>query len=751
MANHGDGWFSSVFDFGSYLLDRQPSQKRRGSMFGISAEPNEKPPPRTRALKLLQRKPSHPRKPGSTSVDVPIEWDATREFILYPDGRRGLVKLPLTHLVQRPSREMVARIEEGELLDFLAGCKITPAVDVAHEWGLEGSVVLYDPRDPPVFCIEYVYVTDHLREESETRRNVLADPKRNLFFITLRGDDLPTYHFWQDVEKDGDPRGAVYWNTYMDERSPGRVSQQLDDDEIEIVSELHRAREPFDDEEEKGVVQTPMSKDGGLMNGVVDEALDEGSTALDEPASGEQSKLISISTPKPITTSDDELGLTELFGSVYDSDEEFDSDEGSEWDENFGFDSDDDVDSDEDAGSDEDHMPEGVVLHRGRSSHGFDPSVTYYYRYPPGLAERRDPDLNDLIETWEDKLRARGLASALEDFSEYQPGGDEIWRFDGGEPPNEPPRRRWPPGRAIDTVAYKLAIASWNGEPVQRLNGDEPWTRNDNVGFWNGNYNGMYHPLEDYTPDYHRQSTNGGGMETKRRYMFQPSFNDGEQLSDLVDTRNPWRSGLANTVSDHFLQYLPPPTSDALSPMEFQYDGPNLKGQRGPPSMRDVIISSYDENGDPRDSDYDVVMTDPLHRQRRQSQVQTHLPNSGYREIKLYDGRLNSDGTHTLPDSSRPFRVWNWYGFTSDDHDREEQKFAFWRLVRELIFEGAKGGHVIELKAYNDDGTEPEDGCRLMVTQMLSTVFENRMSEYLSDPARNEVYLVPKPDVSSFP
>lgn len=661
------------------------------------------------------------------------------------------MKLPLTHLVQRPSRKMVEKIKEGELLDFLAGCRITPAVDIAHEWGLEGSIVLYDPRDPPVFCIEYVYVTDHLREESETRRNVLADPKRNLFFITLRGDDLPTYHFWQDVEKDGDPRGAIYWKTYVDERSSGRVSQQLDDDEIEIVGELHRAREPFDDEEEKDVVQTPKSKDGGLVNGIVDEPSGEDLIALDEPAFGEQNEVISVSTPKPTTTSDDELGLTELFGSVYDSDEEFDSDDGSEWDENFGFDADDDVDSDEDGDSDEDYKPEGVVLHRGRSSYGSDPSFTYYYRCPPGLAGRGDRDLSDLIKTWEDKLRARGLASALEDFSEYQPGGDEIWHFGGGEPPDVPPRRRWPPGRAIDTVAYKLAIASENGQPVQRLIGDEPWTRNDNVGFWNGNYRGRYYPLEDYTPDYHRQSTNIRRMETQRRYMFQPSFNDGEQLSDWEDNRSLWRNKPANTVSDHFLQYLPSPTSNILSPMEFQYDGPNVQGQRGPPSIRDVIISSYDENGDPRDSDYDVVMTDPLHRQRRQSQVQTELLDSGYREIKLYDGRLNSDGTHALPDLSRQFRVWNWYGLTSNEYDREEQCAAFWRIVRELIFEGAGGEHVIELKAYNDNGTDPEDGCRLMVSQMRNTVFENRMSEYLSDPARNEVYLVPKSDVSSFP
>ncbi|KAF9634638.1 putative glutaminyl-peptide cyclotransferase protein [Lasiodiplodia theobromae] len=740
MANHGDGWFSSVFDFGAYILDRQPSRKRQGSMFGISAEPDEKPPPRVRALKLLQRKPSHPRKPDSASVEVPIEWDVTREFILYPDGRRGLVKLPLTHLVQRPSHKMVEKIKEGELLDFLAGCKITPAVDIAHEWGLEGSIVLYDPRDPPVFCIEYVYVTDHLREESETRRHVLADPKRNLFFITLRGDDLPTYHFWQDVEKDGDPREAVYWTTYVNGRSPGRVGQQLDDDEIEIVGELHRAREPFDDEEEEDVVQTPKSKDGGLVNGIIDESSGEDSAALDEPAVGEQNKLISVSTPKPPTTSDDELGLTELFGSVYDSDEEFDSDEGSEWDENFGVDSENDVNSDEDAESDEDYMPEGVVLHRGRSSYGFDPSATYYYRCPPGLAERGDRDLGDLIETWEDNLRVRGLASTLQGFSEYQPGGDEIWHFGGGEPPDEPPRRRWPPGRAFDTVAYKLAIASENGGPVQRLIGDEPWTRNDNIGFWNGNYRGMYHPLEDYTPDYHRQPTNVKGMETKRRNMFQPSFNDGEQLSDLVDTRNPWRSGLANIFGDPFPNYLPSPTSEILSPMDFQHDGPNIQPQRGHPSIRDVIITSYDENGNPRDSDYDVVMTDPLHRQRKQSQAQT---DPGDREIKLYDGRVKPDA---LPDPSRPFRVWNWHGFTSNEKDRNEQVMAFWTVVAELIFEGKMGNYVIKLKAYNDDGTEPEDGCMLMTLSMVQTIFENRISEYLSDPARNEVYLVPAPD-----
>lgn len=391
-------------------------------------------------MKLFERKPSDRSNWDAAPVEVPIKWDTTREFILYPDGKGGPVQLPSTDEVKRPSPEMVKKILQGEPLHFLLGSTITPATEISHEWGYEGSIMLYDPKDPEEASIEYVFLTDHLPEEPETRQHVLADPKKNLFFITLMGDSLPTYHFWQDVRNEGDPREAddFDWATYMDECASRRASLQLEADTTRVAGELHRAREYFDEDDDDGHAPTPRLHGTKRTTAAFANSSDNDSIPLGQPARKQQySPTI----------------------------EQF----------LFGSDSDDD-----DFGNDDDE-----ALHRPFSN-VFGSSGGYYV-CPPELADHSayDDAFNRLVEEFEENLRVSGLESTLKDFCFYKGLNNQTVHFGGKYPPKQPPKGNWATNRGLETVAFKLAVASHDSRPMAPLTGNEPWTRDDTNGYWN--------------------------------------------------------------------------------------------------------------------------------------------------------------------------------------------------------------------------------------------------------------------------
>ncbi|GME28952.1 Zinc finger C2H2-type protein [Neofusicoccum parvum] len=383
---------------------------------------------------------------GSVSLagfEVPIKWDLTREFVLYPNGKGGTVKLPSTQHVKRPSPEMVQKLRQGKPEFFLTDCKITPASEISHEWGYEGSILIYDPKDPAVSSVEYVYLTDHLPEQAETRRDVLTDPKSNLFFVTLKGDSLPTYHFWQDVRKDGNPGEAEVfdWATYMDACASRRASEQLDSDTIRISGELHHANDDFEDNEEDKIDEAINAKLRRVTRStrLRDDLSDDDSIKLGRPSR----KHRYAPTPKPPPGRDS-----------YDD---------------FFLDS-------------NNNELEGEALHRGlKDLFGFG----RYYECPTDRFEYADPEVERLAREFEENLRVEGLQSTLRDFGFWQGNrSKKNQHFGGRSPPSEPPKRDWPKNKVLETVAYKLAVASKHTKGLLPLTGDEPWTRDDGIGFW---------------------------------------------------------------------------------------------------------------------------------------------------------------------------------------------------------------------------------------------------------------------------
>ncbi|KAH7058840.1 hypothetical protein B0J12DRAFT_375578 [Macrophomina phaseolina] len=473
---------------------------RRGSLFSMHRD--GQPEPRDRQLKLFKRKPSDTADPGSAPVEVPIEWDTARQFILFPDGKGGPVKLPSTQQVQRPSSETVKKFRQGQCLDILLGSKITPATEISHEWGYEGSIMLYDPEDPEEASVEYVYLTDHLDEDPETRQHVLSAPKSNLFFITLKEDNLPTFHFWRDVENDGDPRDAsdFDWATYMDQCASRRASQQLEVDTTRVAGELHRRRAYFDDDDD-------------------DEDIESGS----------------------LPRLDGTRRATSFFASHTDSADDFMPVDQSPrrksynpTNEDFLF----TLGSGESSDYDE-------TLHRPSTSKVFGSSGDYYV-CPPQFADYRrllkDDALMHVMEQFEEDLQANGLAATLKTYEHFIGAAkpQPMHSFDQ-LPPKKPPKGNWAIDRAEYTVAYKLAMASdtnWSG-PL--LTGTEPWTRDDTKGYWNST--GANVPRTRLQNRYHPSK------EGPMRYRRPPGVD-----KDNNKNQKP-TNGLFQTFRDHFGRY----------------------------------------------------------------------------------------------------------------------------------------------------------------------------------------------------
>ncbi|KAL1629618.1 hypothetical protein SLS54_001370 [Diplodia seriata] len=679
-----------------------------------------------------------PEHDQSATFEVPIQWDTEREFILYPDGRGGPVKLPLLPIVKRPSPEMVAKIQKGEPLNFLVGCKITPAAEISHQWGHDGAITLYDPQDSPDAGIEYAYRTDHLREDHETRPNVLAKPERNLFFITLQGDDLPTYHFWQDVKKDGDPRvaGDLDWASYMDACASRRASQQLEADNLHVAGELHRAREYFDDY---------------------------------EPPRVRPRRSIRMSKPGAASTSVDDFDFDDVFDSSsesnnHSSDEDYDA--GVDFPEDD-FPEDDLPEDDfteddfaEDGLTNDDNVEDSAPWWRFKFPLG---SSSTYYKCPPHLTENPDADVAHLIDEFENNLRIAGIAQTLEDFAVWQKNAEKIQHFGGGPAPDKPPKREWPQNKAVKTVAYHLAIAANDGLPLLPLSGNEPWTRDDNIGFWTG-------------------KLPAGNIVSKRKIST---------LSELSDDSSSLFVPSRYTAASNGLLQANPGYGILKSPGSTAQPGPSPRSPRGSTGQFDVGGSSeglVDDDLFFRDFDGDYTMVDAPPPRRRSSEspqlrrtpskVRFDLPNgpsgssdlgggfagpafmmpkdgglfgneSPFLEIKLYDGRLDADGTITLPDTSRRFRVWRWSDSTWGPDRARAQYEDFWRIAEELLGSQLQGPEdEVELRVYSEDGARSENDCIWVDRRVKPETFQEMMDAWLEYVTGSEVYLIPVPKVS---
>ncbi|KAL1646304.1 hypothetical protein SLS58_003261 [Diplodia intermedia] len=736
MANRRGSLSPGTFKSEASLFDGQRHRERRASMFDIPAD--GKPHLRIRYLKLCERYPSSPDHDQSSTFEVPIQWDTEREFVLYPDGRGGPVKLPLLPIVKRPSPEMVAKIQKGEPLNFLVGCKITPAIEISHQWGRDGTVTLYDPQDSPDAGIEYAYRTDHLREDPETRRNVLAEPKRNLFFITLQGDDLPTYHFWQDVKKDGDPRvaGDLDWASYMDECASRRASQQLESDNLHVAGELHRAREYFDDF---------------------------------EPARVRPRRSIRMPKPGAASTSADDFDFDDVFDTSsesnnHSSDEDYDP--GVDFPEDDfpedDFPEDDFTEDDfaEDGLANNDNVEDSAPWWRFKFPLG---SSSTYYKCPPHLTEHPDADVARLIDEFENNLRIAGIAQTLEDFAGWQKNAAKIQHFGGGPTPDKPPKREWPQNKAVKTVAYHLAVAANDGLPLLPLTGNEPWTRDDNIGFWTG-------------------QLPAGNVVSKRKFSTLSELSDDSSSLFVPSRYTAASNGLLQENTGYGILKSPGSTAQP---------GPSLRSPSGSTGQFDVGGSSeglVDDNLFFRDFDGDYTMVDapPLRRRssespqlrRTPSKVRFDLPNgpSGssdlgggfagpafmkpkdgglfdnsfpFLEIKLYDGRLDADGTITLPDTSRRFRVWRWSDSTWGPDRARAQHEDFWRIAEELLGSQLQGPEdEVELRVYSEDGMRSENDCIWVDRRVKPETFQEMMDAWLEYVTGSEVYLIPVPKIA---
>ncbi|KKY26634.1 putative zinc finger c2h2-type protein [Diplodia seriata] len=390
-------------------------------------------------------------------------------------------------------------------------------------------------------------------------------------------------------------------------------------------------------------------------------------------------------------------------------------------------------------------------------------SSSTYYKCPPHLTEHPDADVARLIDEFENNLRIAGITQTLEDFAGWQKNAAKLQHFGGGPAPDKPPKREWPQNKAVKTVAYHLAIAANDGLPLLPLSGNEPWTRDDNIGFWTG-------------------KLPAGNIVSKRKFSTLSELSD-DSSSLFVPSRYA-------TASNGLLQ-ANPSYGILKSPGSTAQPGPSPRSPRGSTGQFDVGGSSeglVDDDLFFRDFDGDYTMVDapPLRRRssespqlrRTPSKVRFDLPNgpsgssdlgggfagpafmmpkdgglfgneSPFLEIKLYDGRLDADGTITLPDTSRRFRVWRWSDSTWGPDRARAQHEDFWRIAEELLGSQLQGPEdEVELRVYSEDGMRSENDCIWVDRRVKPETFQEMMDAWLEYVTGSVVYLIPVPKVS---
>lgn len=132
----------------------------------------------------------------------------------------GQRRLPRRSNQLRPTAKMIQDARRGHLTKFLRQGDITRA----DSFG-DGMV---NPQTARIYLdYDHDFVTDHLSDESEDMDDELKD-ERNLYYISVHRDELPTYHFWQR-ETDPDPlqaRRPIDWEAVFNERLPAILAEE---------------------------------------------------------------------------------------------------------------------------------------------------------------------------------------------------------------------------------------------------------------------------------------------------------------------------------------------------------------------------------------------------------------------------------------------------------------------------------------------------------------------------------------------
>lgn len=182
-----------------------------------SQSPASTPPPSSGGSRRVRKIGLKPR--------TKVARDAVERYrpthFMTETGRR---RLPRRSNQLRPTPKMIQDARRGHLTKFLREGEITRADNFGDD--------MVNPRTGEIYLNnDHDFVTDHLSDESEDMDDGLKD-KTNLYYISVRKDELPTYHFWQR-ETDPDPlqaRRPIDWEAVFEERLPSVLAEEEQED-----------------------------------------------------------------------------------------------------------------------------------------------------------------------------------------------------------------------------------------------------------------------------------------------------------------------------------------------------------------------------------------------------------------------------------------------------------------------------------------------------------------------------------------
>ena len=176
-------------DDDSFVETRNSATAEGLTQSQVQATPN---PPRTRAV-CLQHLDDNSNGTGQL---VPLAEAAKKNLI----WELNQVRYPLTDLVKTPPPEDVRALREGVRRGIFQGAIVRPPYAKYHP--VSAAILLTDR----ITRERFAYHTDYIEEEPCT----LPDEEkfeRQMYIVFLNGEDLPSYHFWQDPEDPDPTRG----------------------------------------------------------------------------------------------------------------------------------------------------------------------------------------------------------------------------------------------------------------------------------------------------------------------------------------------------------------------------------------------------------------------------------------------------------------------------------------------------------------------------------------------------------------
>ncbi|KAL9095836.1 MAG: hypothetical protein Q9165_001833 [Trypethelium subeluteriae] len=194
------GWFSRAWPFSSInATDNNDSSVDTSS--SESTEPLEQESghvdparPRTREVFL-----QHLDAKNNGTGELVSDAEAARMDLIWDLNQ---VRYPLSSLVKTPSAEDILALRNGVHQGIFQNALVRPPYGVSN------------PIDAAIFLTELssgqnlAYSTDYLDEEP-CELSFMEKRDRQIFFVFLKGEDLPSYHFWQDP-KDPDPTQCLH-------------------------------------------------------------------------------------------------------------------------------------------------------------------------------------------------------------------------------------------------------------------------------------------------------------------------------------------------------------------------------------------------------------------------------------------------------------------------------------------------------------------------------------------------------------